>query len=325
MYSTLVAWHCRYLCFLFFSLLCHVHTARQTSSETVATSREDDSSVIAEGFSRCLFYDDFSGPSVGSLPSTAKWTTVRGTSYPEGPANWGTGEVQTYTQDESNIQVTDDSTLLITPTRQADGTWTSSRIETTADWDFGCQPGRRVRVEAKIKLGDDSQTEQLGIWPAFWALGAGFRGHPWSWPAIGEIDVMETANGESTMRHAVHCGVAPGGPCGEFSGIGNATESIDRGEWHVFAWEVDRRFGEGFELLTWLVDDYQRWSLEKPTVKDESAWKVLVEGEKMLLLNVAVGGALPDALAGSTTPNDDTVGGRGASMEVDYVAVYEGG
>ncbi|RDA88876.1 hypothetical protein CP532_5445 [Ophiocordyceps camponoti-leonardi (nom. inval.)] len=279
-----------------------------------------------DGFTRCLFHDDFTDIDAGSLPSSAKWTPSLGTSYPGGAAQWGTGEVQNYTQAKTNIQVTDERTLLITPSRQEDGSWTSSRIETTPDWDFGCRPDQRVRVEARIKLGDDAQAKQLGIWPAFWALGASVRGNPTAWPAIGEVDVMETANGETTTRHAVHCGVAPGGPCNEFTGIGTMTQSVNRGEWHIYAWEVDRRAGKGLEVLSWFVDGNERWRMEKQAIPndDGSAWDSLVGGEKMLLLNVAVGGAFPDALAGGKTPTDATAGGRGASMEVDYVSVYEG-
>ncbi|RCI16942.1 hypothetical protein L249_1758 [Ophiocordyceps polyrhachis-furcata BCC 54312] len=273
------------------------------------------SPTTPDGFTRCLFHDDFTDPDAGSLPSSAKWTLALGTSYPGGAAQWGTGEVQNYTK--TNIQVTADSTLLITPSRQQDGSWTSSRIETTVDWDFACQPNHRIRVEARIKLGDDARTKQLGIWPAFWALGASVRKNPTAWPTIGEVDVMETANGDTAMRHAVHCGVAPGGPCNEFTGIGTVTESVNRGEWHVYAWEVDRRAGKGLEILTWFVDGSQRWRMEKQAIAndDGSAWDVLVAGEKMLLLNVAVGGAFPDALAGGKTPTDATAGGRGASME----------
>ncbi|RDA94942.1 hypothetical protein CP533_0153 [Ophiocordyceps camponoti-saundersi (nom. inval.)] len=277
-------------------------------------SNVDVSPAMPDGFTRCLFHDDFTDRDADALPSSAKWMIAAGTSYPGGAPQWGTGEVQRYTETNNNIQVTEDSTLLITPNRQ-DGNWTSSRVETTADWDFACQPDHRVRVEARIKLGDDAQTKQLGIWPAFWALGASFRKDPNAWPAVGEVDVMEAANGETTMRHAVHCGVAPGGPCNEFTGITSVTESVKRGEWHVYAWEVDRRAGQGLEVLTWFVDGNQRWRMEKQAIKDDNgaAWDVLVNGKKMLLLNVAVGGGFPDALAGGKTPTDATVGGRGAA------------
>ena len=271
--------------------------------------------------SRYLFYDDFTDRRIGSLPSSSKWTIDTGTSYPDGAAQWGTGEIQTYTADYSNIAITSRHTLKITPRREYDGSWTSSRIETTSDWDFGCRPGYGVHVEARIKLGDDSTGEQLGIWPAFWSLGSDFRGDYQNWPGIGEIDILESVNGEARVRHVVHCGYAPGGPCNEFSGINHLSRGIQRGVWHTIAWEIDRRDG-GEESMSWFVDGTRRWTLTESEVDDGDAWSALVDNEKMLLLNVAVGGALPDAIAGMSTPTEETEGGDGASMEVDYVVAW---
>ncbi|PHH91477.1 hypothetical protein CDD83_316 [Cordyceps sp. RAO-2017] len=279
-----------------------------------------------QGFSHCLFYDDFSDRRPGSLPSPSKWTLDLGTSYPGGPERWGTGELQTYTNDEANIRITPRNTLKITPIRHANGTWTSSRIETTARWDWGCRTGRRrVRAEARIRLGDDPKSKQLGIWPAFWALGSEFRGNFWNWPGIGEVDIMESLNGESKVWNVVHCGFAPGGPCDEFNGVSSATEGISRGEWHVFAFDIHcptRRCGSNGSM-SWYIDGNPRQTLTYPDVKNASAWNALVENKKMLLLNVAVGGGFPDGVAGFKTPTNATAGGDGASMEVDYVAVWE--
>lgn len=46
-----------------------------------------------EGF-KVTWSDDFVG-SANSLPNTADWTPVTGTSYPGGAANWGTSEIET--------------------------------------------------------------------------------------------------------------------------------------------------------------------------------------------------------------------------------------
>ncbi|KAK7432003.1 hypothetical protein QQZ08_001293 [Neonectria magnoliae] len=277
---------------------------------------------IPIGFSSCLFYDDFSDQPPGSSPSSQRWTFDLGTSYPGGPANWGNGEAQHYTSDQENIHITEDKTLRITPIRGYDGNWTSSRIETTKDWDFGCKRGQRVRIEARIKLGDDPKEKQMGIWPAFWALGSDFRGNYTNWPSIGEIDIMESLNGEPKTWQVVHCGTAPGGPCNEFNGIGHTTDSVERGVWHTFAWEVDRRLGLREESMSWFIDGVRQWGLTQSNVDDQAAWQALAGNKKMLLLNVAVGGTFPDAVAGVKTPTNATIGGEGASMEVDYVAAY---
>lgn len=46
-----------------------------------------------QGF-KVTWSDDFAG-SANSLPNTADWKAVTGTSYPGGAANWGTNEIET--------------------------------------------------------------------------------------------------------------------------------------------------------------------------------------------------------------------------------------
>lgn len=46
-----------------------------------------------EGFT-LTWSDDFVG-TANSLPNTADWTAMTGTSYPGGAANWGTNEIET--------------------------------------------------------------------------------------------------------------------------------------------------------------------------------------------------------------------------------------
>ena len=292
-------------------------------------------------FTKTLFHDDFSLLAPGSLPSPQKWTLDIGTSYPSGPAHWGTNEIQTYTSSPSNIGITPSGTLRIIPLapttnttkgKNKNSTWTSARIETTKTHDFSCGAGQRLRIEAGIRLPSGPAAEQMGIWPAFWSLGAAFRGNYQSWPGPGEVDVMESVNGAATVWHTVHCGVGSGGPCKEMNGLGS-TAAMSRGVWHVVAVEIDRsRGGTGrddwkAEKLVWFVDERQTWSLTGATVGNATAWATLARSPKFLLLNVAVGGAFPDAVAGgktptAKTPTAKTLGGAGAAMEVRHVAVF---
>src|SRR5262245_57196998 len=50
-----------------------------------------------------VWSDDFSG-AANTLPSSDNWIVDTGTSYPGGAANWGTGEVQTYTSNTANLR-----------------------------------------------------------------------------------------------------------------------------------------------------------------------------------------------------------------------------
>ena len=61
-----------------------------------------------------VFGDDFNG-SANTLPSGANWIFDTGHSYPGGPPNWGTGEIQSYTTSTSNISLDGSGNLRITP------------------------------------------------------------------------------------------------------------------------------------------------------------------------------------------------------------------
>lgn len=282
--------------------------------------------VTPEGFTKRLFEENFSRLPAGSQPSPERWSYSTGTSYPGGPHNWGTGEIQHYTNSTSNVAITSAGTLRITPLKNGDK-WTSSRIESTAAHDFACPAGGKLRIEASIKLGNDPVSRQMGIWPAFWTMGSEFRGQYDKWPAVGEIDVLEGANGEPVAYQALHCGWAPGGPCNEFTGLtGNA--NFTRGEFHQVAVEIDRTNAGGDwkgETLSWLIDGVRVKRLVGRTFRDEWVWTNVTRSPKFVLLNVAVGGAFPDNVlnpAKVRTPVDQTVGGEGSSMEVEYVAVF---
>src|SRR5687767_4028248 len=49
-----------------------------------------------------VWADDFNG-SAGSPPSSANWIVDTGHNYPGGPDNWGTGEIQNYTANSTNL------------------------------------------------------------------------------------------------------------------------------------------------------------------------------------------------------------------------------
>lgn len=268
------------------------------------------------------FLDDFTGAS-GSLPSSSNWIIDTGTSYPGGPAKWGNNELETYTRDPKNLRVTSGHTLIIVPLlNKATNTWTSGRIETTRT-DFMAAPGKKLLVEARIKLGDAPASQQQGIWPAFWALGQDFRANVNSWPAPSEWDFMENLNGQSTIYSTLHCGTAPGGPCNEFNGLGNGGVAFSRIGWHTYGFVVDRSMvGAGKpgtwkdETLTWLLDGKTVLTVKGAQVNDETAWGKIAHQGHFLLLNVAVGGYWPGY------PNAQTASGTSVQMEVDYVGVW---
>ncbi|KAL6704380.1 hypothetical protein ACN47E_008232 [Coniothyrium glycines] len=262
--------------------------------------------------------DNFIGAK-NSLPNPANWIIDTGTSYPGGPPNWGNSESQTYTSRPENLKLTGDGLLQITPLRSANNTWTSARIETQRT-DFQAREGGKMLISARIKMPDVSGESAAGYWPAFWTLGGNFRGDYWNWPSVGEFDIMENVNGVDQVWGVLHCGVNPGGPCQEATGLGRTSEcpeSSCQGNWHVYSFEVDRSSTP--EKLTWSVDGK---SYHNVTENDlgASTWADTVHKGHFILLNVAMGGSFPNGVRGSPTPTSDTV--SGVPMYVDWVAVY---
>ncbi|MEV6316558.1 glycoside hydrolase family 16 protein [Streptomyces sp. NPDC051776] len=262
--------------------------------------------------------DDFTGPA-RSLPSSANWQIDTGHSYPGGPANWGTGEVQNYTDSPDNVSLDGSGNLRITPLRDGAGNWTSSRIETRRA-DFKAPADGTLRIEGRIQMPNVTGNAALGYWPAFWALGSPYRGNHWNWPGIGEFDVMENVNGINSVWGVLHCGVNPGGPCKEPEGLGDkevCPGASCQSAFHRYRFEWDRSTSPN--ELRWYVDDQLFHSVNADQV-GASTWAQMTDhAGYFLLLNVAVGGAFPDALAGRT-PTADTVPGH--PMLVDYVAVW---
>ncbi|KAL5598598.1 hypothetical protein BROUX41_003476 [Berkeleyomyces rouxiae] len=301
-----------------------------------------------------LFYDNFSG--TGSALDTDKWVISTGTKYPGGPANWGNGEVQEYTSSATNLYISSSSSsgdfgaqstssgsseqsfLNIVPQRgsssssssastesSSSGSWTSARIETSPSFSFVCPQGGQLRMEARFKLGDAAESAQQGIWPAFWALGTSFRGNYKNWPAVSEIDIFEAVNGDTTSLHTVHCGINPGGPCNEPNGLSKHIDGgAPAGEWITASVTIDRSNADGNwqnESLKWRMNGAVVNTLLGSDVGDKDAWTTLAHNDHFLLLNVAVGGSLPNALAASSTPKSTTEGGLGSGMQVSHVLV----
>ncbi|MEV7967330.1 glycoside hydrolase family 16 protein [Sphaerisporangium sp. NPDC088356] len=268
-----------------------------------------------------VWSDDFNG-SAGSLPSSADWIIDTGHAYPGGPGNWGTGEIQNYTASPSNLSLDGAGNLRITPIKSGSGEWTSARIETRRA-DFKPAAGRVLRIEGRIQMPNVTGNEALGYWPAFWALGSPYRGNYWNWPGTGEFDIMENVNGLNAVWGVLHCGVNPGGPCNETTGIGAnrpCPGASCQSAMHTYRFEWDRAVSPN--QLRWYVDGQQFHSVAENQM-DAGTWNNMTShAGYFLLLNVAMGGAFPNALGGST-PTAATVSGR--PMLVDYVAVWQSG
>ncbi|MEV6490246.1 carbohydrate-binding protein [Actinoplanes sp. NPDC051633] len=292
-----------------------------TGSVALATAADASLPPPPAGWTQ-VWADDFTGSS-GTLPSSANWIIDTGTQYPGGPAQWGTGEIQTYTNSTANLSQDGAGNLRITPIRGGNGQWTSARIETQRT-DFKAPAGGVLRIEGRIQMPNVTGAEAAGYWPAFWALGAPYRGNYQNWPGVGEFDVMENVNGINSVWGVLHCGVNPGGPCNETLGLGAnraCPGSTCQSAFHTYAFEWDRSVSPN--QLRWYVDGQQFHSVTQSQIGEPHWTNMTGHNGYFLLLNVAMGGAFPNGVAGAATPTGATVSGR--PMLVDYVAVYSRG
>jgi Carbohydrate binding module (family 6) len=266
-----------------------------------------------------VFSDDFTG-AAGTGLNTANWLYDLGTGYPGGAANWGTGEVETMTNSTTNVFQDGQGHLAIRPVRDGAGNWTSGRIETQRT-DFAAPVGGKLRVEASIQQPNVSGAAAAGYWPAFWMLGAAARPvGATNWPGIGEIDIMEDINGRSSEFATLHCGVAPGGPCNEFTGLGSGERSCAGCQtgFHTYAMEYDRSVSP--EQIRWYLDGANFFTLNSTQV-DATTWNNATHHGFFVILNVAMGGAFPAAFGGGPTGSTQS----GVPMLVDYVSVMTSG
>lgn len=254
--------------------------------------------LMLAGFGRCsgsswtLVWEDGFDGAAASAPDASKWGFDLGT----GAGGWGNNEQQYYRAE--NAALDGQGHLVITAREEAylGSAYTSARLLTKGKYAF-----THGRVEARMKL-----PRGQGLWPAFWLLGANID--ETSWPACGEIDIME-ARGQlpNTTVGTLH-GPGYSGANGLSAAYALPTGNLSD-DFHVFAIEWDPAY------VAWELDGVT-YSVQTPAELPAGApW--VFDHPFFLILNVAVGGNFvgsPDA----TTVFPQT-------LEVDYVRVYEAG
>ncbi|HEX2298366.1 MAG TPA: glycoside hydrolase family 2 TIM barrel-domain containing protein, partial [Pseudonocardiaceae bacterium] len=261
-----------------------------------------------------VWTDTFDGPA-NSSPSAANWLLRTGTQYPGGAANWGTGSVETASNSTANVALDGAGKLTIRAIRDGAGNWTSGRIETQRA-DFAPQPGQMLRFTAVLRQPDVANG--LGYWPGFRATGAAYRGNFTNWPGVGETDIMTDVNGRGQLSQTLHCGSAPDGVCNEYNGrtSGLATCTGCRTGYHEYTQIIDRTRTD--EEIRFYLDGRQTWVVRESQV-GVSAWQAAVHHGFYLRFDLAVGGSLPNAVAGFTTPTPQT--SSGGILSIDSVSV----
>ena len=264
------------------------------------------------------FSDEFDR-AAGAGVDTSKWIYDIGTAYPGGLPDWGAGEVAYMTDDPANVSHDGRGHLAITPLRGSGmPEWTSGRIETQRA-DFQPPTGGALAIEASIQQPNVSGDAAAGYWPAFWSIGAPYRGNYQNWPGVGEIAFLESINGRSSVWGTLHCGtLEPPNPCNEYVGLSSGEVPCPGclTGFHTYRAELDNSVTP--EEIRWYLDGRNYFTVRSNEV-DEATWANATDHGFILILNVAMGGGFPAAFGGG--PTEATV--SGVPMLIDYVRVYE--
>ena len=225
--------------------------------------------------------------------NTANWTYEMGDGCP-GNCGWGNNELQYYREDNASIV---NGNLVITAKKQNFGTrnYTSSRLVTKGKKQF-----KYGRIDIRAAL-----PEGQGLWPALWMLGSNIDAV--SWPACGEIDIMElTGNLPNRVVGTVHYGADASQH--QFKSMSKYLTGTDnfQDEFHVFSinWEAD--------LIEFLVDDVVFHTITPASLNGAP---YPFNKNFFFVFNVAVGGNFPG--------NPDNTTAFPQHMIVDYVRVFQ--
>jgi hypothetical protein len=250
-----------------------------------------------------VFSDNFAG-AAGSAPSAANWFYDIGSGY-------GTGEIENTTNSTNNVYVDGNGDLVLKAIDNG-GTWTSGRIESTRD-DFEAPAGGQLEMTASIE--QPNPANGLGYWPAFWALGSPMRTGG-GWPQSGEIDMMEDVNGLNEASQTLHDSAnSPGHAL-----MACPTTGCQTG-YNTYS-VIINRVNTSAEYLEFLMDGTVESTITEASV-GTTAWQDAIDHGFYIIFDLAMGGNYPDGECDCTAPTSAT--SSGASMSVQYVAVYETG
>ena len=253
----------------------------------ISSCSTDETQTVAK-FENLVWQDEFESD---GQPNLANWGYDIGT----GENGWGNNELQFYTERPDNVTV--QNGILVITAKEEDyngSSYTSARLLTKGKFE---QTHGRFEARIRVPYGK-------GLWPAFWLLGDDSNGSE-IWPEIGEIDIMEYVGSEPTKVFGTVHGPGYSGAEGVTKAYELENDRFDAG-FHVFGieWAPD--------YINYYVDDVLYNQITPDDVTGE--W-VFNNGPFYIILNVAVGGALPGS------PNAETVFPQ--TMLVDYVRVYK--
>lgn len=225
-----------------------------------------------------LWSDEFD---TNGAPDSSKW------GYDIGSNNgWSNNEVQNYTNRAENSFVSNGVLKIVTIKENYGGSsYTSARLKSQGKFSFKYG---RIDIRAKLPTGG-------GTWPALWMLGENISSV--SWPACGEIDIMEhLGNNLGQIHGSLHSPNNFGGNSN--SGITTITNATT--QFHVYSLDWSET------SIKFYVDNNLYYNLTNTA-------SLPFNSNFFFILNTAMGG-----WGGTIDPNFIS-----STFEIDYVRVYQ--
>jgi len=225
-----------------------------------------------------IWSDEFDGNQLDG----SKWIQETGGN------GWGNNESQYYTSGTNNMSFSQGQ-LIITAKKEQFGfnAYTSAKISTKGKFST-----RYGKIESRI-----SCPQGKGLWPACWMLGTSID--QVSWPACGEIDIMEHINTEMKIHGTAH-----------WDNMGHqywgGIIANDPADFHDYSivWDSTK--------IRWYMDGTLYYQLN---IANNANGTEEFQKNFYLILNLAVGGNWPGY------PDQTTV--FPAEMKIDYIRVYQ--
>jgi len=214
-------------------------------------------SLIDKKYSMIIFEEHFNE----AFLNLDSWNYELGDGCPN-LCGWGNHERQIYTK--QNIKI-NNGNLVITATKDGNKYY-SSRITTKNKIEF--QYGT-IEVCAKLPQGH-------GLWPAIWMLGNDIDTN--SWPACGEIDIMEYVG---RKPYEIHTTLHTSDSYGSSKNTKVITNKNIENGFHVYKtnWTKDE--------IKFFIDEELVYTFS-PEIKNEKTWPF--NKPFFIILNLAIGG-----------------------------------
>lgn len=253
------------------------------------------------------------------------WNADVGNGCEIGLCGWGNAELEYYREENLSIESvpgeSGNNALVMEAKRESFGGFEFTSGKVTSEGNLSVHYGM---IEIRMQTPDID----TGLWPAAWLLGTANL----SWPAKGEIDMMEMGHRVEEIANQGHEGTNQNNYVGanaifanEDGSVGSIAYDVNYNKPYVASSSMANRFmtyrlyWEPTELRLTVVDNGVEYDLyEGPLPLSNDSVTSAFQKPFFFLMNLAVGGNFTDAATSTqvTAPLP-------SKLYIDYVRVYE--